>query len=106
MKDSDQTYYYKDYRFSMMTLALIQLIGVILVAVGLTVCFSNLKVGVVITVVGGVLAWLFGDLTIKQSAKWIKFKEDCGATDVIYGEIEDAETVTKFKFVPEDMAFI
>jgi len=107
MKDTDnQTYYSKDYRFYMMLLALIQLIGVVAAVTGLIVCSSNLKMGIIIAIVGGGVAWLFGDLTIKMSAKWIKFKEGCEATNVVYGEIEDIKTVTKLKFVPEDMGGI
>ena len=52
------------------------------------------------------LFWLFSHLLTKYNVKWIQFPESFEATDVLYGSIEDFETATKLKFVPEDMGGI
>jgi len=107
MKNSDhQTYYSKDYRSSMLLLSLMQFVGLVVIVGGSIVSVSHFKEGIIISLAGIGLSLLFSHLTVKYSAKWIKFSKDHQACEVIYGEIEDIETVSKLKFVPDDMGGI
>ena len=107
MKDTNhQTYYSKDYRSSMLLLALMQFVGLVVILGGSIVCAYHFKEGLIITLAGMGLSWLFSHLTVKYSAKWIQFSKVIEATNVIYGEIEDIETAAKLKLAPEDMGGI
>lgn len=100
----DPEYYRRDPRYPLLSIALLQLLGLIMVLVAFPLFLWDWPMALGLLIAGFMVAIWAGNLGVRLSHAWLVFNGSRKIPPpVLYCEIEDPDTAHKIKFVPESV---
>jgi hypothetical protein len=99
-------YYKKDPRIPMMLATLPVLIAFVWIILSIFTFLISLEIAIVSLIISCWLLFKFADLFVLFRERKVAFDNISIDCDILYGEIEDVERISKFRFFPEDVGGI